>query len=82
MIGTTTVFWASGLLEKDGVEDDLIFGYDRSSRNANLRSFVCSSVRSCQTCLEQSIFIFLAQISPRSISGFSQVSLRFLAAKE
>ena len=37
---------------------------------------VRSSVRSVQTCLELSIFIFLSQISLRSVPGQSQVSPR------
>ena len=39
----------------------LVFGSDRSSINANLRSSVRSFVCPVQTCLEQSIFIFLGQ---------------------
>ena len=38
-----------------------IFGYDRSSRNANLCPSVHSFVRLVQTCLKQSIFIFLGK---------------------
>ena len=56
------------------------FGSVRSSRNANLRSSFCLSFRSsiCPslTCLELSIFIFLSQVSLRSVPGQSQVSLR------
>ena len=37
---------------------------------------VRSSVRSVQTCLELSIFIFLSQVFLRSVPGQSQVSLR------
>ena len=48
----------------------LLFGSDRSSRNADLRS----SVRSVQTCLEQSIFIILAQIFKLSVRNRSAVS--------
>ena len=40
-----------------------IFGSDRGSRNANVRSLVCSFVRLVQTCLEQSIFFILAHPS-------------------
>ena len=46
-----------------------LFGSDRSSRNVNLRLFV----RSCQTCLEQSIFIILAQIFKQSVRNKSAV---------
>ena len=49
-----------------------IFGSDRSPVNANLRP----SVRPMKTCLELSIFIFLSQVSLRSVSGQSQVSPR------
>ena len=48
----------------------LIFGSDRSSGNANLRSLV----RSVQVCLEQSIFIILAQIFKQSVRNKSAVS--------
>ena len=55
----------------------LVFGSDRSSVNANLRP----SVRSVKTCLELSIFIFLSQVSLRSVSGQSQVSLRSVSGQ-
>ena len=44
-----------------------------------VRSFVCSM----KTCLELSIFIFLSQVSLRSVSGQSQsqVSLRSLSGQ-
>ena len=48
-----------------------LFGSDRSSRNANVRP----SVRVCQTCLEQTIFICLAQRALREQSS-SQGALR------
>ena len=37
-------------------------------------------VRSSETCLKLTIFIFLSQVSLRSVSGQSQVSLRSLLA--
>ena len=43
---------------------------DRSPRNADVRSFV----RSVQVCLEQSIFIILAQIFKQSVRNKSAVS--------
>ena len=46
------------------------FGSIRSSRNANL----CLSICSVKFCQELTI-IFLSQVSPRSVSGQSQVSL-------
>ena len=49
----------------------------RSSRNANVHSFVCP----VKVCLELSIFIFLSQVSLTSLLGLSQVSyLLFLSA--
>ena len=47
----------------------VIFGSIRSSINANLRPFVCLM----KSVLELSIFIFLSQLSIRSVSGQSQV---------
>ena len=48
----------------------ILFGSDRRSRSAN----VSASVRSVQTCLEQSIFIILAQIFKQSVRNKSAVS--------
>ena len=42
------------------------------------RMFVCLFVCSYQTCLKLSIFINLAEVSLRSLSGLSQVSLSSL----
>ena len=47
----------------------LFFGSDRSSRSHKVRAFV----RSVQTCLEQSIFIILAQIFKHSVRNKSAV---------
>ena len=44
----------------------------RSPRSHNVRSFI----RPVLVCLKLSIFVFLSQISLRSVSGQSQVSLR------
>ena len=59
----------------DEVDTQLILqkniGSVRSSRSHNLHSFV----RLVLVCLEHSIFIFLAQISLRSISGLSEIIL-------
>ena len=51
-----------------------LFGSDRSPVNANLRSCVRACVRSVQVCLEQSIFIILAQIFKQSVGNKSAVS--------
>ena len=48
-----------------------LFGFVRSSRSNFLRPV--------QTCLEQSIFIILAEVSFGSLSGLFQVSLRSLS---
>ena len=48
----------------------VVFGSDRSSRS----HYVCSSVRSVQTCLELSFFIILAQIFKLSVRNESAVS--------
>ena len=58
------------ILQKN--KEYLIFGSVRSSRSHNLHSFV----RLVLICLEYSIFIFLAQISLRSISGLFQLTLK------
>ena len=44
------------------VRFSLIFGSDRSSRNANVCSFVRLSIYSMKVCLEHTIFIFWPQI--------------------
>ena len=49
---------------------NFLFGSDRSSIKANL----CSSIRSVQVCLEQSIFIILAQIFKQSVRNKSTVN--------
>ena len=46
-----------------------------------LKKSQCQSVRSVQTCLQLSIFIFLSQVSLRSVSGQSQVSLRSVSGQ-
>ena len=55
-----------------------VFGSDRSSRNANVRSFVHSSirpsVRSVETCRELSIFIILAQIFKLTSCALSEIN--------
>ena len=50
------------------IMEKYIFGSDRSSSSHNLRV----SVRSVQTCLEQSIFIFLGQRSIRALREQSE----------
>ena len=58
------------------------FGSDRSPRS----HFVCPSVRpsvpSAVSCLDQSIFIFLAQIFKQSVSNQSAVSLLVIIPSE
>ena len=50
----------------------IVFGSDRSSRNADVLSFVRSFGCSVQVCLEQSIFIFLGQRAIRELSESTQ----------
>ena len=52
-----------------------IFGSIRSLRNANVCLFVCL----VKSVLQLTIFIFLSQVSLRSVSGYSQVIIRSLS---
>ena len=54
------------------------FGSDRSPRSHNVRL----SVRSVQTCLELSIFIFLTQILKLSVSHFNSISIRVTPVRD
>ena len=59
-------------------DSEPLFGSDRSPVNANLHSFV----RPMKSVLELTIFIFLSQVSLRSVSGLEALLPHFVVQSE